>query len=90
MKIALVHDWLNNLSGAERVLFELHKIFPKAPIYTLFQNNKFTSQYLLDAEIKTSFLQKIPGASIDVPWFRWWFMILYYAVLGFYLFRTSK
>ena len=27
MKIALVHDWLINLSGAERVLLELHKIF---------------------------------------------------------------
>lgn len=36
------------------------------------------------------FLQKIPGASIDVLWFRWWFMIVYYAALGFFLFRTSK
>ena len=29
MKIALVHDWLNNLGGAERVLIELHKIFQR-------------------------------------------------------------
>src|SRR3989344_1577117 len=60
MKVAIVHDWLVNLSGAERVLFELHKIFPEAPIYTLFENKKFTKQYLPDAEIRPSFLQKIP------------------------------
>ena len=61
MRIALVHDWLNNLGGAERVLIELHKIFPDAPIYTLFRNKKFTAQYLPNAEIRPSFLQKIPG-----------------------------
>ncbi len=60
MRIALVHDWLLNLGGAERVLIELHKIFPQAPIYTLFTNKKFVSQYLPNAEIKTSYLQKIP------------------------------
>lgn len=61
MKIALVHDWLVNLSGAERVLIELHKMFPKAPIYTLFENKKFARQYFPDTEIRPSFLQKIPG-----------------------------
>lgn len=60
MKIALVHDWLNTLGGAERVLIELHKIFPDAPIYTLFENKKFTSQYLTDAKIIPSLLQKAP------------------------------
>jgi len=60
MKLALVHDWLNSLGGAERVLIELHKIFPDAPIYTLFYNRKFESQYLPDADIRPSFLQKVP------------------------------
>jgi len=60
MKIVLVHDWLNNLGGAERVLIEFHKIFPKAPIYVLFYNKKFTCEFLPKAEIKTSSLQKIP------------------------------
>lgn len=69
MRIALVHDWLNNLSGAERVLFELHKMFPEAPIYTLFQNKKFTSRYLPDAEIRPSFLQKIPGILRNYKYF---------------------
>ena len=61
MKVALVHDWLNNLSGAERVLIELHKIFPDAPIYTLFQNKKFASKYFPNVEIRPSFLQSIPS-----------------------------
>lgn len=61
MKIAIVHDWLTNLSGAERVLLELHNIFPEAPIYTLFYNKKFASRYLPNAEIRPSFLQRIPG-----------------------------
>ena len=61
MKIALVHDWLINLSGAERVLFELHKMFPDAPIYTLFGDKKFVRQYLPNAYVKPSFLQLIPG-----------------------------
>ncbi len=60
MKLALVHDWLNNLGGAERVLIELHNIFPDAPIYTLFSNKKFVSQYLPKANIITSSLQKVP------------------------------
>src|SRR3990167_7101595 len=36
MKVALVHDYLNEYGGAERVLEVLCEIFPKAPIYTAF------------------------------------------------------
>ncbi|PJF35775.1 MAG: glycosyl transferase [Candidatus Thermofonsia Clade 1 bacterium] len=34
MRIALVHDWLNQVGGAEDVLTELVSMFPQAPIYT--------------------------------------------------------
>ena len=34
MKVALVCDWLTNVGGAEKVLLELHRMYPKAPIYT--------------------------------------------------------
>ncbi len=37
MKIALVHDYLKEYGGAERVLQALHEIWPEAPIYTAFQ-----------------------------------------------------
>lgn len=35
MKVALVHDWLVTAGGAERVLWQVHLLFPDAPIYTL-------------------------------------------------------
>ena len=31
-KIVLVTDWLTNMGGAEPLLLEIHKLFPKAPI----------------------------------------------------------
>ncbi len=58
LKIALVHDSLLALGGAERVLGTLHKIFPSAPIYTLFYNKKFTDKFLPGAQIKPTFVQK--------------------------------
>lgn len=63
MRIALVHDWLNSLGGAERVLIELHNIFPEAPIYTIFANQNFIEEYLPEAEVRTSFLAKMPFVS---------------------------
>ena len=51
MRLAIVHDWLKNISGAERVLIELHKIY---------YNKKFVEQWLPNADIRPSFLQKIP------------------------------
>jgi|SRR3989344_739351 len=36
MKVALVHDFLIEYGGAERVLEALHEIWPKAPVYTAF------------------------------------------------------
>jgi len=60
MKVALVHDYLNQYGGAERVLEAFCQIFPKAPIYTLLYDKKKTG-YAFDRRlIKTSFLQKIP------------------------------
>jgi len=33
-KVAIVHDWLTNMGGAEPLVLEVHKLFPRAPIYT--------------------------------------------------------
>ncbi|MDD3679389.1 MAG: glycosyltransferase [Candidatus Shapirobacteria bacterium] len=40
VKIALVHDYLKEFGGAERVLQSLADIFPRAPIYTAFADRK--------------------------------------------------
>lgn len=36
IKVALVHDYIKDAGGAERVLLQLTKLFPNAPIYTSF------------------------------------------------------
>ena len=58
MKVALAHDFLIRWGGAEKVLFDLHKIFPDAPIYTLFYDKKFVQNYFPGIEIRSSYLQK--------------------------------
>lgn len=62
MKVALVHDYLVQYGGAERVLEALAEIFPEAPIYTLLYDDEKMNGALKGRVIKTSFLQKIPFA----------------------------
>lgn len=59
-KIALVHDYLLRLGGAERVLKVLHEIFPQAPIYTVLYDEKFVREFLPGSKIHGSFLHKLP------------------------------
>lgn len=57
MKVALVHDYLKEYGGAERVLKALTEIFPKAPIYTAFRVKGSTAdKEFKDREIHESFL----------------------------------
>jgi len=52
MKIALVHDYLKEMGGAERVLLELAKMYPKALIYTAFvDRNSLITQRLTGRQI---------------------------------------
>lgn len=62
MKIAFVHEYLNQFGGAERMLQVLCSIYPEAPIYTLLYDKKSTGGVFEDKVIYTSFLQKIPFA----------------------------
>jgi glycosyltransferase involved in cell wall biosynthesis len=62
MRIALIHDYLNQYGGAERVLETLCGIFSDAPIYTLLYDEAATGRVFKGREIHTSFLQKVPFA----------------------------
>jgi len=62
MRVAIVHDYLNQFGGAERVLEVLMELFPNAPVYTLLHDPKITSGKFTQSRIRTSFLQKIPMA----------------------------
>jgi len=60
MKVALVHDYLVQYGGAERVLEAFTEMFPKAPIYTMVYDRKLMNGAFSDRKIYTSFLQRIP------------------------------
>ena len=62
MRVALVHDYLVQYGGAERVLESLCEIFPDAPVYTLIYDKDSTSGAFDNRKIRTSWLQKIPLA----------------------------
>lgn len=62
MKIALVHDYLTQRGGAERVFELLCKRFPDADIFTSLYNPAETID-LCDRTVNTTVLQNIPGAS---------------------------
>lgn len=59
MKVALVHDYLKEYGGAERVLQTLHEMFPEAPIYTAFMTPG------------SSAAKAFSGAKIITSWADW-------------------
>ncbi|MDD4136180.1 MAG: glycosyltransferase [Candidatus Shapirobacteria bacterium] len=59
-KVALFYDWLNQWGGAEKVLLDLIKLYPKAPIYTIVHDPKKTNWLPKEAKIITSFIDKLP------------------------------
>jgi len=59
-KTALVHEWLINLAGSEKVLEEIYRLYP-SPIYTLIADkDSIRGSSISGAEINTSFIQKLP------------------------------
>ncbi len=59
LKVAIVCDWLTGIGGAERVVLELHKLYPDAPIYTS-QYNPAKIDWFKDADVRTTKLQTLP------------------------------
>ncbi len=60
MKVALVHDYLNQMGGAERVVIAFHQMFPDAPIYTSIYDPQRVDPVFQEIDIRTSFMQKFP------------------------------
>ncbi|MGL4367372.1 MAG: glycosyltransferase [Brevinemataceae bacterium] len=62
MKVALVHDWLVSMGGAETVLYEFAQLYPQACIYTLFSDSKELKKTVFaDKRIINSSMQNFPG-----------------------------
>ncbi|MCL5039656.1 MAG: glycosyltransferase [Firmicutes bacterium] len=67
-KIALVHDWVITLGGAERCLEVFRELWPEAPLYTLVFSEKSIRQLGFDqGQVYASFLQRFPKAT---KWYR--------------------
>lgn len=62
LRVAVVHDWLTNIAGAEKVVFEILKVFPQAEVFTSVYRPEGFGDALKGHKVHTSFLQKLPMA----------------------------
>lgn len=64
MRIAIVHDWFNDIGGAEKVVREILQCYPEADVFSLidFYDKKKREKYLFGKKVKTSFIQRVPFA----------------------------
>src|SRR3989344_2485668 len=69
MKVALVHEFLTQFGGAERVLEVLHRIYPQAPVYTIFHDRVKTKGRYENWDVRESVLGRIPGARAHYKWY---------------------
>jgi len=63
LRVAIVHDYIKEYGGAERVLETLHELYPKAPVFTTVFLPEFLGPHrnrFKDWGIKTSPLQEVP------------------------------
>lgn len=59
--MAIVHEYFGPLGGSEAVALALHRLFPEAPVYTLFLDKRHLGDGVLHgADVRTSFLQRLP------------------------------
>lgn len=61
LKVALVCDWLTTPGGAEKLLLELHRMYPDAPIYTSQYKPKGIT-WFQNADVRTGWLQIFPSS----------------------------
>ena len=61
MRLALVHDWLNQRGGAEDVLEALTALYPDSPIYTSIYAPDLMPASYQNWDIRTLWLDRLPG-----------------------------
>lgn len=68
MKIALVHDYLSQDGGAERVLRAFHELYPQAPIFVLFHDKKKMQEFN-NGDVRESFFRFLPLGKTKYQWY---------------------
>ncbi|MDB4973083.1 MAG: glycosyl transferase [Myxococcaceae bacterium] len=63
-RVAIVHEWLVNYAGSERVLEQLLRVFPRAELFCVvdFLSNAERAGFLGGRRPQTSFIQHLPHA----------------------------
>lgn len=62
-RVALVHDYLTQFGGAERVLAALHELFPAAPIFCSIADRSALPEISTHWDVRESAIAKLPGAA---------------------------
>lgn len=62
MKVAIIHYWLFQMRGGEKVILELCKMFPNAVIFTHVYDPTNLPEEITRHEIRQTFISKLPGA----------------------------
>ena len=65
MRLAIVHDWLTNMGGAERLVINFKELYPESPIYTTIYNSEKLDKELKNIDVRTSFLQNKKNATTN-------------------------
>jgi len=60
LKVALVHDWGNQVGGAESVLLALKELFPDAPVYMSMYDPAVMPAVCHTWDVRTSFMDRLP------------------------------
>ncbi len=58
--MALVHDYLNQRGGAERVFASIARAWPEAPVYTALYDERLTGDLVESHRVHTSYLARVP------------------------------
>jgi glycosyltransferase involved in cell wall biosynthesis len=61
IRIAIAHDWLTGMRGGEKCLEVFCELFPEATVFTLVHKKGSVSDTIESMDIRTSFIQKLPG-----------------------------
>lgn len=71
MRVAIVHDFITQIGGAEKILQACAEMFPKADIYMMLYDKKVADKLLPGRKIYTSFLQNYPLCPDKYKYYLW-------------------
>jgi glycosyltransferase involved in cell wall biosynthesis len=77
MRVALIHYWLVGMTGGEKVLESLCRLFPQADIYTHVLDQQAVSARILQHKIRTSFIARLPRSII---WYKKYLPLMPFAL----------